>query len=148
MLDLVKKLEHWLTLALIAMLAVVVLLATVELGWTIAVDVAAPPVLFPGIAKLLDIFGKFLLVLIGIELVETMSTFAAGRELRVDVVLNVAIIAIARKIVVLEPDHISGSVLLGLGVLLAGLSLAYHVFVHGRAARDDRGPPSKPPAAH
>jgi uncharacterized membrane protein (DUF373 family) len=135
MLGVVKKLEHWLTLVLIAMLAIVVVLATVELGWTIAKDIAKPPVMFPGIGELLDMFGKFLLVVIGIELLETMSAFATDGVVRVDVVLTVAIIAIARKIVVLEPEHSSSAVLLGMAGLLAGLSLAYHVFVRGRVER-------------
>jgi uncharacterized membrane protein (DUF373 family) len=133
MLDVVKKLERWVTLALIVMLAVVVLLATVELGVTIVKDIAAPPVLFPGIDKLLDVFGRFLLVLIGMELVETMRTFAHEGVVRVEVVLTVAMIALARKIIVLEIAHVSSLSMLGLAALLAALSFAYQVFVRGRA---------------
>lgn len=131
-LDLVKKLEHLVTMVLIGMLAVVVLLATVELGWTIVKDVTAPPVLFPGIEKLLELFGKFLLVLIGIELLETMRAYATAHVVRVDVVLTVAIIALARKIVVLEPDHVSSLTMLGIAALVAAISGAYHVFVRTR----------------
>jgi uncharacterized membrane protein (DUF373 family) len=133
MLPLVKKLEHWITLVLIGMLAVVVLLATVELGVTIARDIASPPVLFPGIDKLLDIFGKMLLVLIGIELIETMRSFAGDGIVRLSVVLTVAMIALCRKIIVLEVDHVPSSALFGIAALMIGLSVAHHAFVHGRA---------------
>lgn len=134
MLDLVKKLEHWLTMVLIAMLAVVVVLATVELGFTLARDIAAPPVLFPGIEKLLDLFGRFLLVLIGVELLETMRTFATEHVVRVDVVLTVAMIAMARKIVVIEPEHAASMTLFGIAAVIAALALAYQVFVRGHGA--------------
>jgi uncharacterized membrane protein (DUF373 family) len=132
MLDLVKKLEHWLTLVLVAMLMVVVLLATVELGHDIVRDVISPPVLFPGIDRLLDLFGKVLLVVIGIELVETMRAFAADGRVRAEVVLTVAMIALCRKIIVLEPGHASGLVLGGVAAVLAALSFAYRI-VRGEA---------------
>jgi uncharacterized membrane protein (DUF373 family) len=136
-LDLIKKLEHLTTMVLIGMLAIVVLLATAELGWTIVKDVTAPPVLFPGIDKLLELFGKFLLVLIGIELLETMRAYATAHVVRVDVVLTVAMIALARKIVVLEPEHVSSLTMLGVAALVAAISVAYHVFVRSRGDAAD-----------
>jgi uncharacterized membrane protein (DUF373 family) len=132
-LDLIKKLEHWTTLVLIAMLAVVVLLATAELGFTLVRDITAPPVMFPGIERLLELFGRFLLVLIGIELLETMRAFATEHTVRVEVVISVAIIALARKIVVLEPEHVSSTAMFGIAALVAAISLAHLVFVRGRA---------------
>jgi uncharacterized membrane protein (DUF373 family) len=136
-----RKLEQGITLALMVMLAVVVALATIELGYTIVVDIATPPVLFPGIEKLLEIFGKLLLVLIGIELMETMRAFAREGVVRVEVVLTVAIIALARKIIVLEPGRFSSLDLLGLAALLAALSFAYRAFVRERI-HAERHPPS------
>jgi uncharacterized membrane protein (DUF373 family) len=146
MLDVVKKLERWVTLALIVMLGVVVLLATVELGVTIVRDVATPPVLFPGIDRLLDLFSRFLLVLIGIELVETMRTFAHGGAVRVEVVITVAMIALARKVIVLEIAHVSGLSMIGLAAVLAALSFAYRVVVRqGGGGREGGDPPTAGP---
>ncbi len=132
MLDWVKRVEHWVTLALVVMLSVVVILATVELGYTLVVDIASPPVLFPGIEKLLQIFGKVLLVLIGIELLETMRSFAGAGVVRMEVVLSVAMIALARKVVLVEIGHISSMDMLGVAALLAALSFAYRPFVRVR----------------
>lgn len=132
MLGLVKKLEHAITLVLIGMLCVVVVLATVELGVSIVKDIAAPPLLFPGIDKLLDLFGDVLLVTIGLELVETMRAFASGGAVRVEVVITVAIIALARRVIVLEPGHTSASVIFALAALLAALALAYRALVRRR----------------
>lgn len=141
MLAVVKKIELWVTLALIVMLGVIVVLATVELGVTIVRDVMTPPVLFPGIDRLLDVFSRFLLVLIGIELVETMRVFAGGGAVRVEVVLTVAMIALARKIIVLEIAHVESLSMIGLAALLAALSFAYKVFVHGGSHPGEAPPP-------
>ncbi len=132
MLELMKKLEHGVTLVLIVVLSAVVALATLELVVTVARDIAAPPVLFPGIDRLLDMFGKVLLVVIGIELLETMRAFAEDGRVRAEIVLTVAMIALARKIIILEPDHASTEKMLGVAALLSALALAYGIFVRSR----------------
>jgi uncharacterized membrane protein (DUF373 family) len=128
MLGLVRKLEHVVTLVLIGMLAIIVVLATVELGVGMVKDIAAPPVLFPGIDKLLDLFGRVLLVVIGLELVETLRAFASRGRVRVEVVLSVAVIALARKVIILEPGQASSVALFAVAALIAALALAYRVF--------------------
>jgi uncharacterized membrane protein (DUF373 family) len=143
MLDLVKKLEHWITLVLVGMLAVVVLLATVELGVTIFKDIVTPPLLFPGIDRLLDIFGRLLLVLIGIELLETIRAFAAKGIVRVEIVLTVAIIALCRKVILIEIGRVTSAEMAGLAMLLAALGLLYWAL--GRGRRDRGGMDSPRP---
>lgn len=44
------------------MMALVVLLATVELGWAIVHDMNTPPVFLFDLDELLELFGSFLLV--------------------------------------------------------------------------------------
>lgn len=70
------------------MMALVVVLATVELGWTIIQDITTPPVVLLELDELLDIFGIFLLVLIGVELVETIKVFLTDRIIRVEPLLS------------------------------------------------------------
>ncbi len=125
----VKKLEHAVSLVLCGMLCLIVVLATVELGVLLVRDLAAPPVLFPGIDKLLDLFSQVLLVVMGLELIETMRVFATEGVARVEVVISVAAIALARRIVVLEPGHAPTSTYFAIAALFASLSLAYLVFV-------------------
>lgn len=50
------------------MMTIVLLLATVDLGWLIVQDILSSPMFLLEVEELLDIFGFFLLVLIGIEL--------------------------------------------------------------------------------
>jgi uncharacterized membrane protein (DUF373 family) len=132
MLELVQQFERFITLIVIAMLAIVVALATIELGVSLARDILTPPIFFPGIDRLLDIFGRVLLVVIGIELLETLRSFARGGVVRAEVVLTVALIAVARKVIVLEPAHASAVTLFGVASLVLSVAIAYRMFVRGR----------------
>lgn len=138
-----KKVEHWVTVALILMVGVLVVLATIELGHDLIVDIVQPPFLFPGIDKLLQLFGKVLLVLIGIELLETMRAFVSEGAVRVEVVLAVAMIALARKIILVEVGHVSSWDMLGVAALLVALSIAYRPFLQQKRAtkREEGSPP-------
>jgi uncharacterized membrane protein (DUF373 family) len=83
--------------ALTALMGFVVILATLELIYLIAMDILSPPLMLLEIDELLDIFGYFLLILIGVELLETLRIYLKEHALNVQVVLLVAMIAIARK---------------------------------------------------
>ena len=97
------------------MMALVLLLATIELGWIIVKDIVSPPLLLLEIDELLESFGLFMLVLIGIELLETIvKTYLHQSTDHARIVMAVAIIAIARKVIILDVKESSGIMLLGL----------------------------------
>jgi uncharacterized membrane protein (DUF373 family) len=133
MLPFLKKFEGFIVTCLIVMMVVVILLATLELGWLIAKDVVTPPVLLLEIEELLDIFGLFLLVLIGIELVGTLKTYLTENEIHVEVVFMVALIAIGRKVIILDVKELSSLTLIGIAAIIISLSVGYYFFK--RAAR-------------
>lgn len=95
-------------MSLVVMMAVVVLLSTLELGWIIK-DIITPPMFLLEIDELLDVFGLFMLVLIGIELLDTISkTYLSASTDHTQIVMAVAIIAIARKVIILDVKELSG----------------------------------------
>ena len=116
-------------------MACVVLLATVELAWILVKDVLTPPVFLLEIHELLELFSLFLLVLIGIELLHSVKTFILRREIHLESVLTVAMIAVARKIIVLEPKEWPEGTLLGLAALVLALSISYYVMHRSRRER-------------
>lgn len=83
------------------------LLSTVHLGVLIAEEVWTPPRFLIPVQGLLEIFGYFLLVLIGVELLETLKAYLTKDVIHVRVVLEVALIAMARKVIITEPNSIS-----------------------------------------
>jgi uncharacterized membrane protein (DUF373 family) len=122
-----RNFEKFITVSLIIMMAVVILLATVELGWIIIKDIITPPIFLLDINELLDIFGLFLLILIGIELVETIKTYLSERVIRVEVVIIVALIAISRKVIILDVKELSSLTLIGIAAIIIALSAGYYL---------------------
>jgi len=75
--------------------------------------------------RIMDIFGGFLLVLIGIELLDTIKIYLKDNVIHVEVVILVAIIALARKVIILKVEDYSGMVIIGIGVLILALTGSY-----------------------
>lgn len=109
------------------MMAFVLLLATVDLGWTIIKDISQPPYLILSVEQLLELFGLFMLVIIGIELLETiMKTYLTQGVPHYEVVLSVAIIAIARKVIILDIKETSSLSLIGIASIILALTVGYY----------------------
>ena len=68
--------EKIVIITLIVLMMSVVLFSTIDLGWLIIKDLISSPMFLLDVDELLDIFGFFLLVLVGLELLETISRFA------------------------------------------------------------------------
>jgi uncharacterized membrane protein (DUF373 family) len=117
--------EKVIVLALMGLMSLVIALATIELAWVVAKDIVSPPIFLLEIEELLEIFGLFLLVLIGVELLETIQTYHEERQVRVEVVVLVAMIAIARKIIIVDYKSLTSFTLLDAGGVILALAVAY-----------------------
>lgn len=122
---LIGSVQKLTVVALAGMLVVVVFLSTVHLGVLIGEEVAKPPRWLIPVQGLLEIFGYFLLVLIGVELLETLKAYLRKDIIHVRVVLEVALIAMARKVIIEEPNTVSSLTLLGIAALIVALAIAF-----------------------
>jgi uncharacterized membrane protein (DUF373 family) len=122
-----KLIEKNIIYALIVMMAGILILATIELGYYLVKNIIESEYLLINLDRLMDLFGIFLLVLIGIELLDTIKVYLKESVVHVEVVVLVAIIALARKVVVLKIEDLEGEVIIGIGVLVIALSIAYYL---------------------
>jgi len=122
-----KNVEKCIIYALILMMAAVLVLATFELGYHLVTSIIESNYLLMDLDKLMDLFGVFLLVLIGIELLDTIKVYLRENVVHVEVVVLVAIIAIARKVVVLKLEKLDGLVIIGISLLVVALAVAYYL---------------------
>ena len=128
MIALIKKFEKVLIFSLVVMMAIVLLLATIELGWIIVKDIVTPPLFLLEIDELIEIFGLFMLVLIGIELLETIiRTYLDRSTEHVTIMIAVALIAISRKVIVLGKQEFTGDILLGIAAVIIALAGGYYL---------------------
>jgi uncharacterized membrane protein (DUF373 family) len=123
---LLARIQKLIVLVLTAMLIVVIVLSTVHLGVLIAEEIWKKPRFLIEVQGLLDIFGSALLVLIGVELVETLRAYFKKDVIHVRIVLEVALIAMARKVIILEPNEVSSSTLYGTAALILALGIAFY----------------------
>ncbi|MDI1472186.1 phosphate-starvation-inducible PsiE family protein [Thermodesulfovibrio sp. 1176] len=80
------------------------------------------------INELLEIFSLFMLVIIGIELLETIvKTYLSEPVNNVEVVIAVAMIAIFRKVIILDVEDLSGLSLIGIAAIILALAVGYYI---------------------
>jgi uncharacterized membrane protein (DUF373 family) len=123
---LLTRAQKFIAFTLAILLVLVVALSTLHLGVLIAEEIWKPPRFLIAVHGLLDIFAFFLLVLIGVELLETLKAYVKTDAIRVRLVLEVALIAMARKVIILEPEGVAALTLLGVAALILALSVAFY----------------------
>jgi uncharacterized membrane protein (DUF373 family) len=133
---LLSKFQKFTVLSLAGMLVVVIMLSTVHLGTLIAQKIWEPPRFLIPVQGLLEIFGYFLLVMIGVELLETLRAYLKKDVIHVRVVLEVALIAMARKVIIEEPNVVPSLTLFGIAALILALGIAYYFERQGKNESD------------
>lgn len=114
---------------IILMMVVTILSATLEIGWIILYDLITPPVLILGVDQILDIFSLFFIVIIGIELLETIKMVLEESIMNVDVIILVGLTAVVRKILIIDIKETEPMFLVGMGVLIVALAATYYLVI-------------------
>lgn len=121
-----RTVEKIIISALILMMTGILLFATYKLA-THLYDAIFSKGNEYNLEMVMDLFGGFLLVLIGIELLDTIKIYLKSNVIHVEVVILVAIIALARKIIILKVEEYDGIVMIGIGILILGMTGAYYL---------------------
>ncbi len=82
-------------------------------------------------------FGGVLIVVLGLELIETLKVYFKDHKVRVEVIMIVSLIAVGRHIIQVDYAHMSGMQLVGIGALIIALAGGY--FLIARAHRPRSG---------
>lgn len=130
MLELVNKFERIVYAALMLLLMVVLGFSIVELCWLLVVNLTNPPPMLLENHELTNVLGVFLLILIGVELLDTIKAYFKENAIHFEIVILLAIVAISRKVILLDPSsapkpEFIGMELIGIGVVVLGLAGAY-----------------------
>ena len=130
MLDVVNKFERFVYAVLMILLMIVLGFSIVELCWLLVISLNNPPPLLLENHELTNLLGVFLLILIGIELLDTIKAYFKENAIHFEIVILLAIVAVARKVILLDPATAShpeyfGFELIGIGVVILGLAGAY-----------------------
>ncbi len=76
-------------------------------------------------AAVFKIFGLFLNILIALEILENITAYLKKHVVQVELVIVTSLIAVARKIILLDLDKVNGLELVGLAIAIFSLAGSY-----------------------
>lgn len=125
--SLIHTAKKWMSFIVLILMTIIVAIAILELGIVLYTDLFDPTddVLFLEIDELFRIFGFFFIILIGFELVETVEMYFKDNVIHAEVVLLVAVIAVSRKVILLDLEKYDPIAIIGLGIIIIALGLCY-----------------------
>lgn len=132
-----KKFEKYLVQFLLILMMLAVLATAIELVRVLYTQLLEPPYLALNIPEAIEVFGFFLMVLIGLELLESIKIYIEKQKVHAEVVFLVAIIAVSRKVIILDYDGITPEMLWGISSIIIALSIGY--FLVRRTRLESRG---------
>ena len=130
-----ERAERIVAIALLGLKGIVVASGVVEVGYEVVLGLIEPPGLFLGVAELFDVFGLFLMVLIGLELMASIHMYLEDQTIHAEMMFLVAITAVTRKIVILDARAIEPMLVFGIGFLIIALSAGYYLIKSRRAVK-------------
>jgi uncharacterized membrane protein (DUF373 family) len=122
--------ERIIALFLLLMLVIVVFLGTVELGYILFEQMQdTPHFLLLNIEEVLKIFDYFLLIIIGLELIEATKVYLEEEVIHVEIIFLVAMVAIARKVIILDITKYHPLVLFGISSIILALTIGFYFLI-------------------
>ena len=123
--------------ALAILMVFVIVMGVVDVGWTLWQQLLTPPSFILTISDMLATFGAFMAVLIAIEIFINITVYLREDAIHVKIVMATALMAIARKVIILDLDKTEPLDLLGIAALMITTSIGYWLVI--RMPRFDMG---------
>ena len=120
-----KKFEKVIVITLLVLMMVAVFLSSVELAVILYQQIIIPPAFLLNIDEMLKVFGFFLMVLIGLELLESIKAYVEDSKVHAEIVFLVAIVAVSRKIIILDYKNTDPGMLYGMAAIIVTLGIGY-----------------------
>jgi uncharacterized membrane protein (DUF373 family) len=125
---LIRRLQiaiHWSVRLLAILMVFVIIMGVIDVGWTIYGKLVTPPLAILTISDMLATFGAFMAVLIAIEIFINITIYLRDDVIHVKIVMATALMAIARKVIILDVDDTSVIYMFGIAAVLLAASIGY-----------------------
>lgn len=120
----IKMIENLVSKVLSLAMVFVILIALGDLIIFLFRNVTTEPIGFFNVA-LIELFGLFLNILIALELLENITAYLRKHVIQVELVIVTSLIAVARKIIILDLEKVDGTELIGLSLAILALSISF-----------------------
>jgi len=126
MIGYLNKAVHYAVLLLAMLMAFVVLCGVAEVATELYMMAKESPAKLISVGGITSTIGSFLAALIAIDIFINISLYVRKHMIAVRLVVATALMAVARKIIVLEFNDIEAMQIMALAVLVAGLGFCYY----------------------
>ncbi len=118
--------------ALIVLLMATILFGTVVVAWSLIEDLLHTRELVTEPRVLFDVFGLFVAVLVGVELLKILRHLLLSHEVNTALVVQTALMALCNKVITLNLAEASWTTLVAVAALILSLAAAMYA-LQGRA---------------
>ena len=125
-LHLVHYIEKLVSKLLAMAMLIVMAIAIIDLGVLLFREIFTEPLGFFG-NTIIELFGLFLNVLIALELLENITAYLEKNVIQVELVIVTSLIAVSRKLIILDLNKTTGVQLIGLAIAIFALSISYWI---------------------
>lgn len=120
---------HWSVRALAIMMVFVIVMGVVDVALTLYQKLLTPPVYILTISDMLAAFAAFMAVLIAIEIFINITIYLRDDVIHVKIVMATALMAIARKVIILDLEQTEPAYLFGIASVVIAVSIGYWLVV-------------------
>jgi len=120
---------------LAVLMTLVVLWGVVDVAWEIYQKLRTPPVMLMSISDILATFGAFMAVLIAIEIFINITVYLRDDVIHVKIVMATALMAIARKVIILDFSVVTPDYILATAALVFAMGIGYWLVVKNADTR-------------
>lgn len=123
------------------LMAMVIMWSVADVVWVLYERLSAAPVFLLDYNDLFDVFGAIMLVLISIEIFINIRLYLGSNVIPIQLVVATALMAIARKVIVLDLEDTGPIYVIGIGLTTLALGVTYWL-VSRKAAPTYKAPGS------
>lgn len=125
----IKRIVHAAVRFLAGMMVVVIILGVIDVAYLLHQKAMAPPRFILTINDILATFGAFIAVLIAIEILVNILLYLRDDVIHVKIVMATALMAIARKVIILDYDTMTPMYLFATAAVVLAMSAGYYLVV-------------------
>lgn len=120
-----QKTIHFAVRVLAVLMLLVIIMGVIDVGWIMVERFLDEPRFIMTVPDMLATFGAFMAVLIAIEIFINITVYLRDDVIHVKIVLATALMAIARKVIILDMEKIEPFLMLGIGAVFLATAVAY-----------------------
>ncbi len=107
------------------LMVLVILWGVTDVVYVIYQKLMTPPMFILDVGDIFQIFGAFMVVLIAVEIFTNIRLYLGSDELPVRLVIATALMAIARKVIILDLTEIEANYVFAIAAVVLALGLTY-----------------------